>query len=255
MAIITDTVSGLEVRLRDDYTASGTLNALNAEVVLSCRGSNQVMVGLIGAAGPNLIVAFEGTIDGTNYVNIPGVRFDTSALQLLHTVNVTTLVVYCVPCAGWNLVRVRVSTYTAGSVAVTMRGTIAAELGINLQRPVFPATLHVTNTAAVNTACTTTLPAPGVGLRQYIIKIKIDRLYSVVGVAAAAANNVTTSNLVGSPIFPFGQAASPQGTLESQIIDFAAPIPASGTNGTVTLVCPAQLQTIWRASAWYYVAP
>ena len=258
MASIVDVGTGLEVKIRDDYVATGTVGALNAEVAISCRGSNQVVMSFVGPPTPNMVISFEGSVDGTNYVAIPGVKSDTGVIGVSATINTTVPAVYIVPCAGFQLVRARVSTYTTGSVTAVLRATAATGPGLGLEKgpTPYPAILHVTATAAMNTAATCSLPGAGVGLRHYITRIRIERLYSVVGVAAAAATNVTTTNMPGSPIFGFSQAAAAQGTMEVADMDFSgAPIQVSSANTATTIVGPAQLQTIWRISAWYYVAP
>lgn len=261
MAIITSTpAGGAEVNVRDDYIVGpSVLGALNAEAVLECRGSNEILIDLRTAAAV-ATVSFEGSIDGTNYVAVPAVVVSQNLTNtpwyntiLSFAFTVAANLQVAVPCSGFRLVRARVSAYTSGTVTVVLRGSIGTELPI--ARPPYPAIVHGTNTAAVNTAVTLTLASPGTGLRHYIKKLKIDRLYSVLGVAAAAANNVTTTNLVGAPIFPFGQSAAVQGTIESQQIDFEAPMAAAAQATATTFVAPAQLQTIWRVSAWYYVAP
>ncbi len=112
--------------------------------------------------------------------------------------------------------------------------------------------LFVTATAAVNTALTTTLPAAGSGLFHYITNIQVTKLYSVVGVAAGAGVIVTTTNLPGSPAFTTEQLASAAGTAAKVVdINFGGnPLKSSAAN--TTIVCPQQLQTIWRVNVSYY---
>lgn len=117
-----------------------------------------------------------------------------------------------------------------------------------------PATLCVTATAAVNTGVTCTLPAAGPGLFHYIVTIQITKLYSVVGVAAGAGIIITTTNLPGSPSFTTEQLASPAGTA-ARVVDLnlgGNPLRSSVANTNTTIVCPSQLQTIWRVNVVYY---
>lgn len=256
MAIITSTsAGGSEVNVRDDYTASGAVGALNAEVVLDLRGCNQVAIDFRSGAAVNLTVAYEASIDGTNYIAVPAFVVPTLVAALSSAIAAAGSVQAIAPVGGYRYFRARVSAYTSGSVTVSLRGSVAADLGIPAARPPYPATTHVTATAAVNTGVTLTLAAPGAGLRHFVTKFRIDRLYSVVGVAGAAANNVTTTNLSGSPIFPVGQTAAPAGTMETLTQDFNPPLQATAQNTATTFVAPAQLQTIWRLNAFYYVAP
>jgi hypothetical protein len=113
------------------------------------------------------------------------------------------------------------------------------------------APLHVTGTAAVNTALTVTLPAVG-GKFHAIVAIELVKLYSVVGVAAGAGVIVTSTNLPGNPAWTTEQLASAAGTAV-KVIDRAFPNPlrAAVAGVVTTLVAPAQLQTIWRWNVSY----
>ena len=115
-----------------------------------------------------------------------------------------------------------------------------------------PATLAVTATAAVNTAVTASLPAV-VGQFHCIVALQVQKLYSVVGVAAGAGIIITTTNLPGTPAFTTEQLASAAGTVVT-VVNFAptTPLRSSVSNTATTVVCPAQLQTIWRINVWYF---
>lgn len=115
------------------------------------------------------------------------------------------------------------------------------------------ATLHVTATAAVNTAATATLPAAGAGLFHYITFIEVVKLYSVIGVAAGAGVIITTTNLPGNPAFTTEQLASPAGTV-ANVVKYtpATPLKSSVANTATTIVAPLQLQTIWRINVSYF---
>lgn len=115
--------------------------------------------------------------------------------------------------------------------------------------------LLVTATAAVNTALTATLPAVA-GQFHYITNIQITKLYSVVGVASAAGNVITTTNLPGSPSFTTEQAVVAAG-LAPKVVDLnfgGNPLKSSVANTNTTIVCPQQLQTIWRVVVTYFTA-
>lgn len=115
------------------------------------------------------------------------------------------------------------------------------------------ATLHVTATAAVNTASTCTLPAAGAGLFHYITHIELVKLYAVVGTAAAAGVIVTSTNLPGNPSWTTEQAAGPLGTAPKAILySPATPLKSSVANTATTFVAPLQAQTIWRWNVSYF---
>lgn len=117
------------------------------------------------------------------------------------------------------------------------------------------ATLHVSVTAAVNTALTASLPAPAAGLFHYITAVELVKLYAVLGVAAAAGVIVTTTNMPGSMAFTTEQAAGPLGTAPKVVIlKPATPIRSAVAATATTFVAPAQTQTIWRWNISYFTA-
>lgn len=116
-----------------------------------------------------------------------------------------------------------------------------------------PSTLVISTTAAVNTALTASLPAVA-GQFHYITSIQITKLYAVVGVASGAGIIVTSTNLPGSPAFTTEQLASAAGTA-TRVVDLnltGNPLKSSVANTATTIVCPQQLQTIWRINVTYY---
>lgn len=130
---------------------------------------------------------------------------------------------------------------------------IAANPGVILDAEQRAAQLHVTATAAVNTASTATLPAAGAGLFHYITSIQLVKLYSVIGVAAGAGVIVTSTNLPGNPAWTTEQLASAAGSVV-KVIDYQAttPLKCLVANTNTTLVAPVQLQTIWRWNVSYF---
>jgi hypothetical protein len=112
-----------------------------------------------------------------------------------------------------------------------------------------------TTTGAASAAVTLTLPAPGLGLRQYLTYIAIVRSASALLVPSAAPTVVTTTNLPGALAFTFGLDAAAQGVDKAIREDFAYPLAASAQNAAVTVVAPVVTGVIWRVTAGYYVAP
>lgn len=117
------------------------------------------------------------------------------------------------------------------------------------------ATLHVTATAAVNTAITASLPAPAAGLFHYITSVQLTKLYSVLGVAAGAGVVITSTNLPGTPAWTTEQAAGAAGTAP-MVINYqpTTPLKCALAATATTFVAPAQLQTIWRWNVSYFTA-
>lgn len=116
------------------------------------------------------------------------------------------------------------------------------------------ATLHVTGTAAANNGVTVTLPSVASQF-HYITSIQIDKLYGVIGVAAAAGVILTSTNLPGNPAWTTEQLASAAGTV-AHVLDYkpTTPLKSSVAATNTTIVCPAQLQTIWRVNVSYFTA-
>lgn len=111
-------------------------------------------------------------------------------------------------------------------------------------------------TGAVNTAVTATLPAAGTGLFHYITKITVDKRYNVVGVAAGAGVNITSTNL-NSILWATQQLASPAGTVVRVVDEIWSGdgLRSFVANTATTIVCPAQLQTVWVIHVYYYTGP
>lgn len=151
-----------------------------------------------------------------------------------------------------------------GAAALVGQKTMANSLPVTLasDQTTLPAvseiraaTLHVTNTAAVNTALTVTLPAAGAGLFHYITSIQWVKLYSVIGIANGAGVLITTTNLPGNPIWTTEQLASAAGTAPVVInYEPTTPLKSSVANTATTIVAPLQLQTIWRGNVSYFTA-
>lgn len=116
-------------------------------------------------------------------------------------------------------------------------------------------TLMVTATAAVNTALTLTLPAPAAGLFQYITDIEVVKLYADTGTPSAAGALITTTNLPGDPVWTTEQIAGAIGTVVRVVkLTPTTPLKAAVAATAVTIVCPQQLETIWRVNVTYFTA-
>lgn len=236
--------------ITDSRPITAALGALNAESVMDLYGYAVASFDLRSAAFTGTVV-FEGTIDGVNYIGLPALNALTEQYTAAQAYAGAANSQFIVGVSGFRRIRIRVSAYTSGTLTVALRASVA-DYAI-YARP-FPATLHVTATAAVNTGSTATLAAAGAGLFHYIVRAELVKLYSVVGVAAGAGVIVTTTNLPGNPAFTTEQLASAAGTV-ARVIDFNPnqPLKSSVANTATTFVAPAQLQTIWRWNVTYYV--
>lgn len=236
---------------RENLIIAGNIAALNAEIITDCDGCSSFTLDMRGTAV--LTVEISGTVDGTNWTLIP-----VRALNLASVIYLAAVVypvgggVWTGACGGFERIRARCTAYTSGSVAANLNATTAI-LDQSLQGQITPAI--VTITAAAGAIATLTIPNPGVGLRNYITYISVNRFAAALLTAAAAPVLVTTTNIPGTLVFSLPADAAAQGTLFPLREDFAYPIASTAQNSTTTIVGPATTNVIWRITAGYYVAP
>jgi len=227
-----------------------TLGALNAETVMQLNGQTTVSVDARTAAFAGTLV-LEATTDSVNWVQIPMAQMDTQAAIVQPILSGASANRWISHVGGFQAIRVRVLAYTSGNIAVAVRGTVAP-LRPSLERP-YPSTLHVTVTAAANTAATATLPAAGAGLFHYITHIDITR-NATAALAGTATLIHTTTNLPGSPAWSVGNAMIAGGTEKDVWIDFASPLKSSTANTATTVVAVAAgLAVLGRVNVSYFV--
>lgn len=237
-----DAIGG--VTLTDARAATASLGALNAEVLSDLNGHATAMIDIRGTFVGTAV--FEGTVDGTNYIAMFPYNIATGA----YVVSVTAAANLTISVAGFRRIRVRCSAYTSGAIVVALRSS-NADFSVLIER--IPATSGLTATAAISTAVTLTIPAPGAGLFQYIDWIRVDHFAGALLVAAATPVLVTTTNLPGTPTLNFRADAAAQGTLTQNIIQNGMPIRASAANTAVTVVAPLTTSVIWRITASWRV--
>jgi hypothetical protein len=233
------------------YT-TGNIAALNSEVIIPADSAGHVTLDLRGTY--NLTIEVSGSVDGVNWVIIPVRPIGLTAIGYVASVSTGFNGVYAGSCVGFRQVRARCIAFTSG-LAVTTLSVSNAPLDQSLSGTVTP--LTVTNTAAVSTAVTATLPAPGAGLRHYITYLSIARINGSAAALTAAAGpvNITTTNIPGSMVIAMSNDALATGAIERWREDFAYPIATSVLNTATTFVAPAQTGVIWRITVGYYVAP
>lgn len=240
----------------DARTASAVLGALNAELVMDLNGK-AVAAFDIRASANSATYVFEVSVDGTNYVQVPARAVGgviAAAAQSEFFVNgvvvaTTAGALYVVNVTGMRRVRCRVSAYTSGNATVSGRAT-SADYAIVAQPQ--PSLLHVTATAAANTAATATLPA-AVGLFHYITAISLMR-NATAALAGTATLIHTTTNLPGSPAWSVGNAMVAGGTQTDLSMTFSNPLKSSVANTNTTIVMPAAgLAVLNRINVSYYL--
>jgi len=235
---------------REDLVVSGTLGALNAEIIVATDGCGTI--GFDARGTFSMTVELSGSVDGVNYVPIPIRPVGQALVRYVAAITGTVQGVWVGTCSQYVTVRARVTAFTSGSMTATLLNSTAT-LDSSLQGLV--TTDIVTVTAAAGVIATLSLPAPGAGLRQYITYISINRVAAALLSAAATPVLVTTTNIPGALIFSIPADAAAQGTGLAIREDFTYPIASTALNTATTIVGPATTGTIWRITAGYYVAP
>lgn len=252
--------AGTFVPVRERRSQTGTLNALNAEVVLTLNGDESALVF-------HSSTAFIGTLEFTGlgdtssgYMSVAAYPYSIGCVGgtiplagqplLIHAlVAANTQTAYVVPVGQLRALRVRASAYTSGTATITI--TSDPNVPLNTAIAAKPSTLMVTQTAATGVAATATVPSVA-GLRHIIDFISVTRSATALLTAGATPTLVTTTNLPGTPALTFGASADPQGTDREVKLDFGATGLAATALGTnTTVVCPATTGVIWRINVAY----
>lgn len=233
----------------DARPATASLSALNAEAVMDLNGKAVASFDLRAAAFTGTVV-FEGTVDGSNYFGLPGFNILTETMLAAHVGAGAVAVTYVVGCTGFRRIRVRVSAFTSGALTVALRAT-ASDYAIYSR--LVPSTLHVTATAAANTAATATLPAAGAGLFHYITNIQLWR-NATAALAGTATLIHTSTNLPGNPAWSVGNAMAAGGTQCDLNYTPTTPLKSLVANTATTVVMAAGgLAVLNRVNVSYYV--
>ena len=121
-----------------------------------------------------------------------------------------------------------------------------------LHRPI-PSILHVTATAAANTAATATLPAAGAGMFHYITHIDITR-NATAALAGTATIIHTSTNLPGTPAWSVGNAMVAGGTEKDVVYEPTTPLKSLTANTATTVVAAAAgAAVLGRVNVSYYI--
>jgi hypothetical protein len=233
---------------RENLVATGTLGALNSEIIVNADGASTVTLDLRGTF--NLTVELSGSVDGVNWVVLP-VRSVTGGTYLVAAAGAAPGI-WVAACAGFARLRARVTVYTSGSATAVL----LAATGLLDDRLLGEVSSNIgTTTGVAGAAITLTLAAPGAGLRHYLTRVAIERHAAAALTAGATPNLITTTNLPGSLAFSIPVEAAASGSVYEKIIDPARPIMSSAQNTATTIVAGAVTSVIWRITSLFYVAP
>ena len=233
---------------RETIYQSGTLGALNSEIITSADGAASVSLDLRGTFVASVEVS--GSIDGVNWTMIPLRLLNSSATTNFAVTSASIAGFWVGRCATFRIIRARATAFTSGAAIATLAAD-TAPLGDDLTSMITPNI--VTATAAAGVALTLTLPTPPLGLRQFITYLAINRFATTALVASAVPIVVTTTNLPGALAITLPADAAAQGAMFPWREDFAFPVAASAQSSTVTINCPAAPGVIWRVTSGYYL--
>lgn len=253
--------NGVIVPVRERREASGTLAALNSEIVIDVNGDESALVYVQSTAFIGTL-EFTGSSDATGalFYPVPAYPFSPGCaggtippagqpLLLDALVAANTVRVYSVPVGQLRKLRVRTSAYTSGAANVSI--TAEAQGPLNTAIAAKPSTLLVTNTGAASAAVTATLPAVA-GLRHIIDFVYVNRSATAALTASATPVLVTTTNLPGAPVLAFGSDAAGIGIDKEARLDFGSTgLAATALGATTTVVCPVYTGVIWRVIVGY----
>lgn len=257
------------IAVTDARVTGATLTA-TGQVFCDCNGKATTNFDVRVAANAVATLIFEGTVDGTNYYQLPALAVASpvgslviATEQLVSSIVLATQTLtgsFLVESAGWRQVRCRVSAYTSGSITINARASVSDSL--IYVRPL-PSLLNQSTAPAVNTAGTITLPAAGAGLFHYITNFQATlAMNPATAQTGAAAVFITTTNLPNTPAWAVpicGNGAASVGGLSSAglvIADtsWSNPMKSSVANTATTFVCPAPGTACQlRANVQYYV--
>lgn len=262
---------GQVVPVRERRSAGpANLTAVNQEFTMDLNGDSNVLVYVLS----DLLVGtleFTGAMDGIDIPFTPAsMYFPVQAYPYSIGCNGGTIPqagqpilvdafvaanltrVYAIPVQQLKKLRIRMSAYTSGNCQIYAVADQNKSLNpVSSEQD--PATLGVTNTAAVNLAVTLTLPAVA-GLRHYIASLHIVRSATAALTASATPVLVTTTNLPGNPVFTFGQDVAGIGVDKEQRLDCGPEgFAASAIGVATTIVMPAYTGVIWRANCLYHL--
>jgi hypothetical protein len=260
MSILRNTLGNFMPHMEARVT-TGTMAALNAEIVHNVSGDASAIIFLNGTSTFNATYNIQGSPDGVNYYDLVAFPYAPGSVGgtlpqpgqplVTEAVNAATVQrMLCVATGGLQKIRVRLTAYTAGSCAVTINSDDCPSLSPYV-RDQKAATLTATATAAASTAITLSIPAVP-GLRHYLDRISVLRSATAALTASATPVVVTTTNIPGSPALTFGSDVAGIGVDKELVLDFGgAGMATTAVNTATTIVCPLYTGVIWRVNASY----
>lgn len=241
-----------------DVRVSGaTLTGLG-QVFLDLNGKSTCIFDIRIAANATATIIFEGTVDGTNYYQLPALTMPGPTGTLAQTPEAyvmsvvlaaqTLTAAYMVESSSFRQVRARVSAFTSGSIAVVARASMADSL---IYIKPIPSTQSTSVQGTAANAATLTLVTPPTGMFLYLTSLKIMRA-GAAALAGTAVLAITTTNLLALA-WTVGNASAAGGTQTDVDFQPAVPLKAATAASVSSVSMPNPgAGVLWSAQATYY---
>lgn len=229
------TASGVTIDPSGGTGVIGTIALLNGEIVLDISGATVVTAHLTGIFVGTFAIA--GTVDGTNYIDLPTMAEGIN--QWAAPAGIVAPGLHVAMCGGFDKVRIRCTAYTSGAALIGMRGSSSPISALNFQR-LEPSTLAISTLGTANAITTATLPAPGVGLFHYITSVTVTRINgTAAAVVGTALLSITTTNLPGALAWSSGNAMAVGESKIDVVETWPNGLKSTTANTATTIVAPA----------------
>lgn len=263
VAITGDAANGLDVdvtRLPALVAGSAVIGALTANQSVNAAQINGITPlmgnGITGTGSQRVTIASDNTAFpvnatlGAETTKVIG-TVNIAAAQTVATVTAVTAITNALP-TGANVIGaltanqsvnnaqvngVAISTGSGVTGTGVQRVVLATDVILPAIAEIRAATLHVTATAAANTAITATLPAVA-GQFHYITAIHLMR-NATAALGGTATLIHTSANLPGSPAWSVGNAMTAGGTQLDLNYTPTTPLKSSVVNTATTITMPA----------------
>lgn len=223
-------MSGMGFSTDKTYIASVTANAQSWPIPMGDH--NGVNVTISGTYG-SVAIAFEATVDGTNWVAVQGVVSDGTAIVTASGTLSNTVRSYFFYIPGFSQFRVRSTAWTSGTMVVRMSTNHkVAPAVVAIAQAAGTLTVQPGNTANTTPWLVTQVPsaAQGHSTHHHLVSAATTNATSVKGSAGTIGTIVLANNAATNKYFKLFNKAT-------------APIPGTDTP-THTFIIPAAVTTL-----------
>lgn len=174
----------------NDVVSGPTNLTGTGNVTVSAQGSGSTGIDVRGT-GSGMVFNFQGTVDATNYISIPCVVPGTGAIATGGTANGT----WTCQSAGYQSVRLNMSSFTSGTAAVTLNASAGSnQPPIGTQGTATNLTAIAGNAIAGSSLPVTALPTTTGGLSTYFVQPTASDNHVVIKAGAGQVYKVMVTN-------------------------------------------------------------